>query len=306
MKSDPLVTVIIPVFNCEKYIRESIESALGQTYSNIEVVAVDDGSRDSSLQILESYSDQINVIKQKNSGSAVARNVGIAAANGKYVAFLDGDDFWFPEKIEAQVKYLESHPEVRLVFCEWLEWEYSENENSPQPKRSFQDSLQKIQPEFSGDIYKELLLECVVHTSTVVMHTALARDIGGFDPAFKKGQDYDYWLRASRETLIHKLNAILSLYRIHAESITSNPGSVNYEFLAVKTALDKWGLHGFTGDKANKRKVYNHLSKTWLNFGNGFLEVGQAKLARDAFIKAIQYKPTHPKLWALLGFSFFK
>jgi len=306
MMCKPLVTVIIPVFNCEKYIRDSVDSALNQTYSNIEVIAVDDGSSDGSHHILQTYGDRISIISQKNLGAAVARNAGIAASTGKYVAFLDSDDFWFPEKIEAQVKYLEDHPEVKMVFCGWLEWPYSRNKGSPQPRRVAQYDLQAIQQELSGDLYKELLLECVVHTSTVVMNIELTHDIGGFDPEFRKGQDYDYWLRASRKTLIHKLSATLSLYRIHEESITSNPGSINYEYFAVKNALDKWGLSGFTGQKANRREVYKHLSNTWLNFGSAFLEIGQAKHAKSAFIKAIQYRPTHLRLWALLGFSFYK
>lgn len=306
MKNDPLVTVIIPVFNCEKYIRESIECALAQTYSNIEIIAVDDGSTDNSLRVLESFGGKITIIRQKNSGSAVARNAGIEAAAGKYVAFLDGDDYWFSEKVSEQVKYLATHPTVRLVFCEWIEWKYSVDKDSPKPKRPSYGDLQKIQPELSGDLYKELLLECILHTSTVVMHTELARDIGGFNPGFKKGQDYEFWLRVSRETEIHKLSAVLSLYRIHEESITSSPPSINYEFRVVKNALDLWGLSGFSGACARKRDVRAHLSKTWLNFGGALLGNGQTEHARSAFIKAIYYKPSSPRLWALLGVSIYK
>ncbi|HEY0656892.1 MAG TPA: glycosyltransferase family A protein, partial [Pyrinomonadaceae bacterium] len=100
----PKVSVIIPNYNYAKYIAETIDSVLAQTYPNLEVIVVDDGSKDDSLKILRSYGDKITVIEQKNQGVARARNIGTAYSNGEYIAFLDADDVWLPEKLARQME----------------------------------------------------------------------------------------------------------------------------------------------------------------------------------------------------------
>ena len=99
----PLVSAIIPNYNYSRYIGEAVESALNQTYKNIEVIVVDDGSCDDSLKVLSAYVDRIKVVSQKNAGVAMARNNGVEVSTGEYVAFLDADDVWLPDKVEKQV-----------------------------------------------------------------------------------------------------------------------------------------------------------------------------------------------------------
>ncbi|HCA58980.1 MAG TPA: hypothetical protein DEP46_13490, partial [Blastocatellia bacterium] len=111
----PLVSAIIPNYNYARYVGEAVESALGQTYPNIEVIVVDDGSTDNSLEVLEQYRDRIKIIAQKNSGVCVARNRGVAESEGEYIAFLDADDVWLPEKIEKQVEKFASGKDLGLV-----------------------------------------------------------------------------------------------------------------------------------------------------------------------------------------------
>ncbi len=110
------VSVIIPVFNVEKYLAESIESALNQTYKNIEVIAINDGSTDNSLQILESFRGRIKILTQENKGPAVALNRGIRLAEGDAIALLDGDDIWTPTKTERQVQEFMDNPELKVTF----------------------------------------------------------------------------------------------------------------------------------------------------------------------------------------------
>lgn len=112
-----LVSVIIPVYQVEKYIANTVRSVLSQTYTNFELLIVDDGSTDRSYEICQQFADsRIEIIRQKNQGVAAARNTGIAKAQGDYVAFLDGDDLWVPEKLEKHVAHLNSSPKVGVSF----------------------------------------------------------------------------------------------------------------------------------------------------------------------------------------------
>src|SRR5262245_58814803 len=109
------VSVIIPNYNYGRFLREALDSALNQTLPPLEVIVVDDGSTDESPEILESYGDRIRVIRQKNQGVGIARNTGAEAARGELLAFLDADDYWFPQKLEKQVEKINSDPELGMV-----------------------------------------------------------------------------------------------------------------------------------------------------------------------------------------------
>ena len=112
----PLVSIITPAYNAEKYIKETIESVLGQTYKNWELIIVNDGSTDSTEEIIKSFDDsRVVLLSQKNSGVSSARNLGMQSSKGKYITFLDADDVLPPESLKVRVDYLESHPDVDLI-----------------------------------------------------------------------------------------------------------------------------------------------------------------------------------------------
>lgn len=117
MTTNPLISVILPVYNTEKYLSESIESILRQTYANKEIICVDDGSTDASRDILLSYADQLTILQnEQNRGIAHSRNKGISVAQGEYLAFMDADDIWDPEKLKAQLDYLQKNPTLDMCF----------------------------------------------------------------------------------------------------------------------------------------------------------------------------------------------
>src|SRR5512143_4014499 len=120
MSSEPLVSVVMPVYNGARYLRQALESALNQTYRPLEIIVVDDGSTDETSAILAEFGSRIRAIRQKNPGSAAARNAALQAAHGEIIAFLDADDLWLPQKLEVQVAYLRAHPDVELVATRWL------------------------------------------------------------------------------------------------------------------------------------------------------------------------------------------
>jgi len=113
---DPLVSVVIPTFNGQKYIRETLDSVLGQTYGALEIIVVDDGSTDSTAETVAAYGPQVRLIRQEQRGHPAARNLGIGAATGDFLSFVDHDDLWLPEKTELQLECFQSDPELDLVF----------------------------------------------------------------------------------------------------------------------------------------------------------------------------------------------
>ena len=219
MGAQALVSIIIPVYNSSAYVQDAIRSALEQDYESKEIIVVDDGSTDSTPDILKSFQDKVIVLTQSNAGPGSARNRGLKHAMGSYIAFLDSDDFWVPGKLRLQIEYLEQKREVGAVYSKWLLWHpdaagrFSPLYLAPLKKRT------TIVPEDSDWIYTNLLFECRLLTSTVVLRRSIMEAVGLFNEDLLRGQDYDYWIRLSRVTRIHKLDNELVLYRIHGDNI---------------------------------------------------------------------------------------
>ena len=293
----PLVSVIMPSYNTSQFIRQAIDSVLGQDYPSIELIIVDDGSTDNTVSIVRDlclHDKRLKLHVQNNQGAAVARNQGISIARGEFVAFIDSDDFWLPGKISAQVRHLESNPDIDLVFSRWKTWK-------PDTQGAFQfpdidecevtESSTGSITERSGWLYNRLLLGSALHTITVMARRSLIERLGPFDQSLKRGQDYDYWLRASRETRIHQLNQIHALYRIHGQGCIKKWPAENYERIVVEKALSRWGLTGPDGTKTSTSVINQRLSKICLDFGYHHLVEGDPKIAFKQFIEALRFNP---------------
>ena len=202
------VSVIIPVYNSEKYIEQTIDSVLNQTYKNIEIIVINDGSIDNTEKILESYvnKNQIIYIKKENGGPAAARNLGIKQAQGEYVAFLDSDDIWEPNKIEEQIKLTAKQKEPVVIFS----------------KRFLLPSLKHDDTKlFSGYIYKNLIKNNFITNSSVFIDRKIINDIGQINesPTLFAIEDYEYWLRISKKYCFFYVDLPLVGYRIHEKQI---------------------------------------------------------------------------------------
>ena len=275
-KATPLVSVVVPVYNAEKYIRSAIDSVLAQDYRPLEIVVVDDGSTDATLQVLSEYEDQIRIFSQPNKGSAAARNLGAKLAEGAYVAFIDADDYWFPGKLRAQVAALQETG-ARMSFSRFQFWHADDNGLWPAPELAL--------PEVPGQmvagplveirwVYADLLLDCLVWTSTVVVERQILLNIGGFNEDLRKGQDYDLWLRLSREFAMASLGQVTALYRIHGESITHAPNSRCFEYEIVSNAVKRWGVTGPDGRTPGKAAVVTRIRRAACNFASSHWQWG--------------------------------
>ena len=185
----PLVSVIIPTYQTKDFVGEAIDSVLAQTYPNIEILVVDDGSVDGTEEFCKAkYGSRITYIYQENRGLAGSRNTGMRNAHGEFFALLDADDMFLPNKVERQVDYLLTHPECDVSYCGLYHF------YDGAPERLFTLNLTY----YSGaDIFPNLLKRNFINPLTVVMRRRVMEKIGFFDEFYRHGEDWDYWLRSS-------------------------------------------------------------------------------------------------------------
>lgn len=300
----PLVSVIMPAYNTARYIGEAIDSVLSQDYGAVELIVIDDGSTDGTLDVVRSYGDRLTLLTQKNQGSAVARNAGLAAASGEYIAFLDSDDVWLPGKLTRQVRHLQENPEIGLVYARWRVWKPSNDDHYPPAEEAIralgipagEGEPTGIVADRSGWLYNRLLFSSLLHTITVLVRRTLIDAIGPFDAELKRGQDYDYWIRASRLTEIHQLDRVLALYRVHGEGCVRKWPDVNYEKVVVEKAIRRWGLEGPTGERTAEADIQRRLAQICFSFGYHHYWEGSPRLALGAFREAVEHRPSFAAL----------
>lgn len=209
---DGLVSVIIPVYNVEKFIERTLDSVLAQTYQEVEIILVDDRSTDNSAQVISKYVSEYPQIKyhlqEKNMGAAVARNTALEMAQGRYVAFLDGDDEWYPQKLEEQLKLLK---EKNMFFSYTAIEMIDEEGNLVKGKRNVREELD----------YKVLLRNTMIATSSVLVDRSKFGDFRM--PLRRGGQDYATWLLLLRTgEKACGINEALVKYRQTSNSLSSN------------------------------------------------------------------------------------
>jgi teichuronic acid biosynthesis glycosyltransferase TuaG len=207
-----IVSIVIPVYNSEKYISKTLDSALSQTYKQIEIILVDDCSTDASEKLIRNYAKKHENItyhkQQENAGAAVARNKALELAKGRYVAFLDSDDLWYQKKLEKQLELMK---QKNAAICYTAIEMIDENDNPLKDKRNVKESVN----------YKFLLKNTMIATSTVVVDRNLT---GNFKmPLIRSGQDYATWLLLMRNgTKAYGINDVYVKYRKSQNSLSSN------------------------------------------------------------------------------------
>jgi glycosyltransferase involved in cell wall biosynthesis len=222
----PLVSCIIPVYNGERYIGEAIESVRKQTYSNLEIVVVDDGSTDQTAAVVKKFGSGIKYFYQPNAGPGPARNFGIRASSGEWLAFLDADDLWLPDKIKLQAERLLSSPRMDLCFS--LMRNFWDPKLSQREKKFKQEGLVKLCPPFS--------------LCTLLAPRSSFEKIGKFDYRFFLGEEVDLFLRMSEYGLNYEVvERVLVRRRLHGANMTWNLGAIKKETLlrAAKKSLAK-------------------------------------------------------------------
>lgn len=183
----PTVSVIIPTYNRAPLVAEAVASVLAQTWTDYELLVVDDGSTDATLEVLAPFRDRLRLLQQpENRGVSAARNRGAQEARGEWLAFLDSDDLWLPAKLARQLQWLAAHPGVQIAQTEEIWLRHGRRVN---PKKQHRKQ--------SGRIFLPSLHLCLVSPSAVMLRRELFLQAGGFDESLPACEDYDLWLRLS-------------------------------------------------------------------------------------------------------------
>jgi glycosyltransferase involved in cell wall biosynthesis len=213
----PQVSVIIPAYNAERTIKQTIESVQQQTFRDFELIVINDGSKDRTLELVQSINDErLKIFSYENGGVCVARNRGIAHATGEFIAFLDADDLWTPDKLELQVAALKQHPQAGVAYS----WTYFMDVDEQGEASSFLPSPPYA---FTGHVYKRLLVSDFVHSgSNPLVRRQAIESVGGFDPSCAGCADWDYWLRLSAHWSFVVVPQHQIFYRRAAGCMSSN------------------------------------------------------------------------------------
>lgn len=266
MPFKPLVSVIIPCFNREDYITETIQSVLDQSYPHIELIVVDDGCTDGSRGILEKFGDKINLLEHPgrvNKGQSAAINVGLRAAAGEYIAILDSDDLFYPAKIEKQVAYLATHSNVGAVYSNGMN---IKADDSPM-YTLYTDGEQPI-------IGPEPVLECCAYNlpSNTLVRKSVFDKAGFLDESLRCAQDHDMAIRLAEVAPVGYINEVLWAYRRHDASVSHT------------RTMERWENGFKILDAAAKRYPYPLKTRLRRRAVLHF-RLGQCLLQRKSFIR---------------------
>jgi glycosyltransferase involved in cell wall biosynthesis len=212
MTVDPLVSVILPVYNRESSISRAIESVLTQTYRSIELIVIDDGSTDDTMQVLERFGSRIMVLRQAHAGAYVARNFGMRHARGEFVAFIDSDDVWLPDRLSSQLPLM-SRQEVGLVFGDAIH---------VTPGARTRLTCFRVSPPRRGRVAAEFAWSNFVPTVTVLVRRSCLDEIGGFPLAGALSADYLTWFRIALRHDLDYVDAPVAEYTVH-------PGGMSWD-----------------------------------------------------------------------------
>jgi glycosyltransferase involved in cell wall biosynthesis len=314
------VSVIMSVYNCEKYLRETIDSVLNQTLKDFEFIIVNDGSTDNTREILESYSDgRMHIVNQRNLGISRAKNRAIALSSGEYVAIIDADDIWLPEKLEKQVNFLDEHSDIGLVGTAT---------SVIDKKKRIMGTLRIVE---SNEAIQDALLKdnCFSHSS-IMLRKSIFEKVDYYNEEFDYSLDYDLLLRISEHCRVWNLSEVLTIWRFNEEgvSVCKHSNQMRYALLARVLAenrrnardenllANKARIIGRAGRSSYKYSPFIQsildawnksllLSKAYYGSGCFCLKKGDMRLARQFYFSSLRCNFLYIKSYICLFLSIF-
>ena len=294
----PLVSVIIPAFKVASFIGKTLDSVLAQTFADFEVIVVNDGSPDTEEfeRAIEPFRDRIYYLKQENQGASVARNTGLQAARGEFVAFLDADDLWLPDYLQEQLRFINERG-CDLVCADAILFGNGATEN-----QTYMEELMDAAPSEGEVTFLQLLnTERHIITSGVVVRRQPIMDVGLFDKNLRNSQDFDLWLRLARHgaRLAYQKKALLK-YRQRTDGLTGDEVNCHKRELRIYEKIER--SYGFTPSEREQFLPVIRERRALLEFelGKVYLARGQFKQACESFAQANQEQKTakrHAVLW---------
>ena len=286
MEKLPLISVIIPSYNREHLIGRSIRSVLNQTYKEIEVIVVDDGSTDNTRDVVSSFKDsRIRYIRHDNNrGGCIARNTGINASRGEYIAFQDSDDEWLPEKMEKQMHVFNSVPKyVGIVYSAFLRVKDCSASFIPSNKVTIKD----------GNLLNQLIKGNFISTQTTILRKTCFDKAGVFDKNLHRLQDWELFIRMSKYFEFKYISEPLVIVYHQKDSISSSKKAY---FEAIILIVEKH-LDSFSKNNVTLAATYRHIGTELFSLGNN-------ELGREYLLKAIKTRPSNIKSYMYMFLTF--
>jgi len=249
---------------------ETINSIFSQTRLPDEAIVVDCGSKDGTRDAVLRYSQKVIFLETKTPGASSQRNIGISHAKSDYIAFLDDDDIWHPEKLKIQMEFLETHPEIAMASSENVRIKHK-------------IKIKKSDWIF-GDLYMKLFMKSFIHTSTVVIKKDVFDKIDGFNENYKRAEDYDLWLRISRNFPLAHTKTPLTWVRKCATRLSSD--KIDLRNTAMKVLKEQ-----YDPDKISKRKFKQRISDIEISLGRRYVKAGNKEEGKNQFLSAIKRYP---------------
>lgn len=272
------VTVIIPTFNRALMLRQAVESVFAQTFTDYEIVVVDDGSTDETVHVLHPVISKIHYYYKPQGGPSQARNYGIARASGEYVAFLDSDDQWDPRFLEVVMEKARGNPSLGLIS--------TVHRVMPSGMRRPKIS----QSQLEGDLYPLLFQKNVITTSAVLVKRTCLLKVGAFNENLAQAEDYDLWLRIAREYPIAVINNPLCFWHDH-------PSNVSRDELTHRLCLQNVVTSNYDADRISPKNFRLRQSKLQTSLGRLYFTQQQQAKANACFREAIRLAPFRFRPW---------
>ncbi len=275
----PFVSVIIPVYNCADFLGQAIDSVLNQTFMDLEIIVVDDGSTDRTPEVSAQYSDQITYIRQANGGNAAARNRGVVEARGRWLCFLDADDLWEPKKLERQLLDLLRHPEWMISFVRARKF-FASGDSEPIPadpaESELWDKLAFYQPFGSSH-------------SGMMLHASCLEQVGGFDDALRLSVDWDLFIRLADRYRIRVSPEFLVHHRQHSSNTT---GDAELRLRMYLACLNKH-RRLFCSKRGMRRQWHESYGARLFRFGRYYLKRRKYHRSLPLLFKSLRFGGHH-------------
>jgi len=281
-EKEPLVSVVMPVYNSEKYLQRAIDSVFNQSYKNYEFIIIDDGSTDGSVEIINEYKNKIVYVYQENAGASAARNKGIEVSKGELIAFLDSDDLWYPDKLKIQVNVYHRYPEASIIHTEV---DKQKQFNGYLPTNE-QDLLPRIKP------FSEVFQHTNLKTPSVMIPRSVLDRVGLFDTSLPTAEDKDLFLRCSYQQQVVYIPAKLAYCSVFPGSLCDDLRSYHDNLKVIDRFL-KLNPEFIKKNQALVNKVKSEVYYDYaedLCFKNKCLEAAKAAVASNRYrlnVKAI-------------------
>lgn len=295
------VGVVIPAYNAARFLGETLRSALASTYRDFEIVVIDDGSTDQTAEIAESFGAPVRVLSQPNAGMSASRNRGVDAMDSEFVALLDSDDVWHPEKLRLQVKALEEDAVAGFCYTAFSVWY-----GAPWASFAAEPRSGHLDPNLSGWIYHELILDNWSLPSSVLFRRSAWEQLGPFLCENQKTDDWEYLVRASTKFRFLRLAEEFVLYRQFAQSLSRRIPGENSPEMMREALIGRFGLRSPDGKPVDAARLARHRHLGWCNFADLHCSQGDLALGLRTFGNLVLTGPYRLNSLEKMGKALFR